>query len=358
MRTYAVPRGGRLRLISLLAVSFLLGGCLSPLKTLKVPTEDWYTGGRAPRQRQVSPPVGAAGMPDGVSDAGQSAEPGGEDISVGQKNARHTWSFHSRMSGRLSKAPQTVAAMETVTQNLPLPPPRYWHHAQTGLSFAFVPSGCFKMGSNTAATNEEPEHSVCLAPFWMGVHEITQGLWKKQMGTIPEQSKEGERLPVENVSWSDVQNFIERLNRSGSARFRLPSEAEWEFACRNAGRELYFCGSGTVDTLAWHKNNSDNHAHPVGERQANDLGLHDMSGNVWEWVADWYDADYYSVSPTRDPKGPETGTTKVFRGGAWMSDPKFLRSTLRYDLAPHRGYHLLGVRLVAMPKDVAHTSQE
>ena len=263
--------------------------------------------------------------------------------------------FHPRMSWYLSKITQPPIDAKPVRQVAALPQSRRWHHTQTGMTFASVPSGCFQMGSNNHAANEKPPHEVCLDAFWIGVHEVTQGVWQQRMGTLPEQSQTGENLPVENVSWNDVQNFIKTLNRSGPTQFRLPNEAEWEFACRSAGRQEPFCGGNAVNDLAWHKENSGNHAHPIGERQANDLGLYDMSGNVWEWVTDWYDANYYQRSPKNNPKGPATGRSKVFRGGSWLSAPRFLRSSLRYDLAPDRGYNLLGMRLVAIPPSAVNT---
>ena len=260
----------------------------------------------------------------------------------------------SRLSRRLSTLP--ALTKDVVSEHAPIKP-RFWHHSQTGMKFAFVSSGCFSMGSSLGSENEKPKHPVCLDGFWMGVHEVTQGVWQQVMKTLPEQSKRGKTLPVENISWNEVMTFIERLNRVGSPKFRLPSEAEWEFACRSGGQNETYCGGEMVDSLAWHQQNSDNQVHPVGKQQANRLGLFDMSGNLWEWVADWYDAGYYQRSPQDNPKGPVTGQSKVLRGGAWMSAPKFLRSTLRYDLAPDRGFHLLGVRLVVVPPETTRTTE-
>ena len=274
------------------------------------------------------------------------------DYEAQKHPAESTWG--SRLSRRLSTL--SPLSQGIASKHTPLKP-RFWHHPQTGMKFAFVPSGCFSMGSTQGAENEKPKHPVCLEDFWMGVHEVTQEVWKQVMKTLPEQSQKGKSLPVENISWNDVMTFIERLNRSGSPKFRLPSEAEWEFACRSAGRDESYCGGEDSDSLAWQQNNSDNQAHPVGQRQANLLGLFDMSGNVWEWVDDWYDADYYQRSPPNNPKGPATGRSKVLRGGTWMSAPKFLRSTLRYDLAPDRSFHLLGVRLVAILPETTRTTE-
>ena len=219
------------------------------------------------------------------------------------------------------------------------------------MTFVPIEAGCFQMGSNEGPANETPEHTVCLESFWMGTHEINQYQWQKIMGILPEQARVGDTLPVENVSWNMVNHAIQTLNSNGSAQFRLPTEAEWEYACREGGKSQPFCGGSDVDLIAWHIGNSTNQIHPTGTLNANMLGLFDMSGNVWEWVADWYDPNYYKHAPTNNPKGPSNGVAKVFRGGAWLSEPKFLRTTLRYDLAPERGYHLLGFRLVAIPPE-------
>ena len=263
--------------------------------------------------------------------------------------------FRLRMSQRLSTrtpAPSPSPSPAGVV-SISLPPlpasPRIWHDERTGMAFTQVPAGCFQMGSSDHESNEKPPHTVCLDTFWIGVHEVTQGTWQKEMGTLPPQSTFGTELPVDNISWHDVQHLLTKLNGTGKTRFRLPSEAEWEYACRSGGRRTLFCGGESINTVAWHKENSDNRVHPVGGRQANALGVHDMSGNVWEWVSDWYDPHYYRRSSTHNPSGPPTGRTKVFRGGSWGSAPKFSRATLRYDLAPDRSYHLLGLRLIATP---------
>ena len=237
------------------------------------------------------------------------------------------------------------AVRRAATAAAPAQPP--WPDPHSGMTFAAIPGGCFAMGSEQGLDNEKPVHETCLGPYWLGTREVTQAQWRRVMGALPPQAVEQPDLPVENVSWHAVQAFIDTLNRKGRTRYRLPSEAEWEYACRDGGAVREHCGDGPLQEIAWFKGNSDNQAHPVGELRPNRLGLYDMSGNVWEWTADWYDADFYRGASSRDPAGPASGTAKVFRGGAWLSEPPFLRSTLRYDLVPDRGYHLLGFRLAA-----------
>ena len=222
---------------------------------------------------------------------------------------------------------------------------RFWLEKKSGMRFIRVPGGCFDMGTDQGNANESPRHEVCLTPFWIGEYEVTQAQWRQVLGTLPPQARMGEKLPIENVSWNDVQRFVRTLNSATSGHFQLPTEAQWEYACRSGGKAQPFCGGSEASRFAWNKKNSTGGVHPVGGRQPNGLGLYDMSGNVWEWVADWYDENYYTRTEKSNPTGPKTGTSKVFRGGAWLSAQPFLRASLRYDLAPQRGYHLLGFRL-------------
>ncbi|MCW5199985.1 SUMF1/EgtB/PvdO family nonheme iron enzyme, partial [Desulfobulbus sp. F1] len=170
----------------------------------------------------------------------------------------------------------------------------------TGMKLAYVPGGCFDMGSPSNEEGHEndegPVHKVCVDSFWMGQYEVTQGQWKKIMDANPSEFKKGGNYPVEQVSWDDAQDFIKKLNSSTGKSYRLPTEAEWEYACR-ANSSSRYCGGDDLDALAWHSKNSGGSTHPVGGKQGNGFGLYDMSGNVWEWCADQYDSDYYAFSP-------------------------------------------------------------
>ncbi|MBF0171998.1 MAG: SUMF1/EgtB/PvdO family nonheme iron enzyme [Magnetococcales bacterium] len=226
--------------------------------------------------------------------------------------------------------------------------PRLWSDPETGITMAQIPGGCFSMGSETGEENEKPVHEVCVDPFWMGIHEITQKQWRLVMNWLPEQSVRGDDLPVGNVSWADVGQFFQTINRRSGIAFSLPTEAQWEFACTGGGLDKRHCGQGVVTDLAWVEENADNRVHPPGGRAPNRFGIYDMTGNLWEWVADAYDANFYRYSPRDNPDGPVAGASRVFRGGGWLSKGASARATLRYDMDPKRSYHLLGFRPVAV----------
>jgi formylglycine-generating enzyme required for sulfatase activity len=215
----------------------------------------------------------------------------------------------------------------------------------TGMAFAWVPGGCFQMGSNEGGSEEKPVHEVCVDGFWMGKYEVTQGQWQKIMGNGPSYFKEGDNHPVETVSWSDVQGFINKLNSKGQRGFRLPTEAEWEYACRSGGKQEKYCGGDDVDRVAWYSENSGHKPHPVGTKAANGLGLYDMSGNVREWVSDRYDKNYYRNSPKNNPQGPGSGSYRVIRGGSWIVDAGDCRSASRGRGGPGARGAVLGFRL-------------
>lgn len=224
-----------------------------------------------------------------------------------------------------------------------------------GVSFEMVrvEGGTFRMGATTeqgdyADSDETPVHSVTLSCYYIGKTEVTQALWQAVMGSNPSGFEGAADLPVERVSWDDCQEFIQKLNRLTGRNFRLPTEAEWEFACRggNNSRGYKYSGSNDIDNVAWYWDNSGGKTHPVGTKAPNELGIYDMSGNVWEWCSDWY-ADYTSYSQT-DPTGPQSGSCRVSRGGSWYSRARDCRSSIRNissrDLPAYRD-GLLGLRL-------------
>ena len=224
-----------------------------------------------------------------------------------------------------------------------------------GMDFVLVPSGSFRMGADPnfedASREETPRHSVTISrAFYLGKYEVTQEQWVAVMGTNPSRFK-GRTNPVEQVSWDDAQAFIRRLNaKEGGSRYRLPTEAEWEYAAR-AGATGKFCFGDDDDQLgryAWFEGNSGEKTHPVGQLRPNAWGLYDMHGNVWEWVQDWYDGSYYGRSPSTDPRGPATGTGRVFRGGFWDSVARYCRAAARNNYTygtPGYRYDSLGFRL-------------
>jgi formylglycine-generating enzyme required for sulfatase activity len=198
----------------------------------------------------------------------------------------------------------------------------------TGLELVRVKGGCFQQGSSQGASSEKPQHEVCLHDYFIGKYEITQRDWQDVMGFNPTRHKAcGEDCPVDSVSWSDAREFVSRLNAITGRSFRLPTEAEWEFACRERGKTTSYCGSNAVETVAWQRLNSGNGPHPVGRKQPNSLGIFDMSGNVWEWVQDWNGK--YPSTRQNDPKGPSAGSSRVRRGGSWQYEPEKARAAWR-----------------------------
>jgi len=213
----------------------------------------------------------------------------------------------------------------------------------------FVKGGCYQMGDTfgDGESHEKPVHEVCVDDFYIGKYEVTQGQWKTIMGNNPSYFKAcGDSCPVEEVSWNDAQTFIQKLNQQTGKKYRLPTEAEWEYAERSGGKSEQYSGGNDIDSVAWYDKNSGNKTHPVGTKQPNGLGIYDMSGNVWEWVNDWYDGGYYKNSPKDNPKGPGSGTFRVLRGGCWANSARSTRSANRYGGNPDFGDSSYGFRLV------------
>ena len=215
-----------------------------------------------------------------------------------------------------------------------------------GVSFKMikVKGGTFQMGEEGVET---PVHSVTLSGFYIGETEVTCALWQVVMDTCPGRSIR-DNLPVAEVSWNDCQEFIDKLNQKTGRRFALPTEAQWEFAARggNKSQGYGYSGGNNIDDVAWYWDNSPFTTSPVGTKLANELGLYDMSGNVCEWCADWYDG--YSSSSQKNPTGPETGSDRVYRGGGFVSDARNCRSAYRERNAPDYRFDELGLRLVLL----------
>ena len=220
-----------------------------------------------------------------------------------------------------------------------------------GVTFEMVSvdGGTFTMGATSEQgsdykSDELPTHQVTLSSFSIGKTEVTQALWKAVMGNNPSAFKV-DNLPVENVSWNDCQEFISKLNAMTGQTFRLPTEAEWEYAARggNKSRGYKYSGSNTIGDVAWYDGNSGNKTHPVGTKAPNELGIYDMSGNVWEWCNDWYDS--YSSSAQTNPKGPSNATYRVFRGGDWEAGAKYCRVSRRFSRTPGSRDYTRGLRL-------------
>ena len=227
----------------------------------------------------------------------------------------------------------------------------------TGMEFVRVPGGCFQMGSNNADddSNERPAHEICVSIFEMGKYKVTQGQWQAVMGNNPSHFAAcGKNCPVENVSWQDVQTFTSKINAQSKekAGYRLPTEAEWEYACRFGGTQEKYCGGDALDQVAWYNSNSNKTTHPVGRKAPNRLGLYDMNGNVWEWVADWYDKDFYITDAARQKNPICTNSASgnhTLRGGSWNYIAEYVHATHRNWGNPDYRDSDDGFRLVRMP---------
>ena len=206
-----------------------------------------------------------------------------------------------------------------------------------GMKFVPIPAGTFTMGSPAAEKDrydDETQHQVTLTKsFYMGRTEVTQGQWKKVMGTEPwkgqDYVQEGDDYPAVYISWDDAVEFCKKLSAMENRVYRLPTEAEWEYACRGGTKTAFSFGDDEADLskYAWFDGNAyyvdEKYAHQVGQKLPNAFGLHDMHGNVWEWCSDWYSE--YPSGPLTDPQGPNTGSSRVLRGGSWNDEPGIVR---------------------------------
>jgi formylglycine-generating enzyme required for sulfatase activity len=222
-----------------------------------------------------------------------------------------------------------------------------------GAKFVLVPAGTFTMGSLSSQPGRygnETQHQVTISrSFYMQTTVVTQEQWKRVMGNNPSGfSSCGDACPVEEVSWNDVQDFINKLNSmEGTDKYRLPTEAEWEYAARSGGKQEEYAGIASESNLgdyAWYRANSGGKTHPVGQKIPNGLGLYDMSGNIWEWVQDWY--DNYPSSHVTDTAGYSSNSYRVNRGGSWSNFPRRCRTAVRDYNYPDFKYFDLGFRLV------------
>ena len=251
----------------------------------------------------------------------------------------------------------------TVTRPIPVPLPATLAGKETSvdldndvkLEMVLIPAGEFLMGT-PGASGDEQQHRVRISkPFYLGKFLVTQDQWQAVMGNNPSRFK-GPKNPVEQVSWDDCQQFLDKLNAKsgpGRGKFQLPTEAQWEYACRAKSTSQYCFGDdeARLGEYAWYGNNSGSKTHPVGERKPNAWGLYDMHGNVWEWCQDWYDGGYYAKSPMDDPAGPTTGSDRVYRGGGWDYPARYCRSAFRHGLVPGIRDRDLGFRVSRVPAD-------
>lgn len=256
----------------------------------------------------------------------------------------------------LTSTPATAsgtATSITSSRKVDVPPPQQlWQEPLTGMRFASVPAGCFSMGDifGGGDHNELPVHEACLSPYWIGQHEVTQQAWQAVMGNNPSAYPRSPQHPVDSITQADIATFIERLDILNPGRhFRLPTEAEWEYACRGAGQANQFGGvapPGGANT-AEYADNTEEGTLPVGSFAPNALGLYDMSGNLWEWVSDVYAPDAYRRHARNNPRHQADGPARLLRGGGWSHDAFFARCSKRHmHCRPTARFDFVGFRLV------------
>ncbi|MDR2339683.1 MAG: formylglycine-generating enzyme family protein [Deltaproteobacteria bacterium] len=250
-----------------------------------------------------------------------------------------------------------MAALAVIVAAFALPSGALADDFTNDLGMVFVPiaPGSFVMGTDTGGDSDEgPSHQVAITkPFYLGKHEVTQSQWLALMEDNPSQFQDP-NSPVDSVSWDDAQEFVRRLNeKEGTKAYRLPTEAEWEFAARGGTQGDYFFGDPSLlDHYAWYANNSGNSTHPVGGKEPNPFGLHDILGNVYEWASDHYGKDYYSQSPAADPGGPSESLDQYrsLRGGCFNCSAFFLRSSFRSFYGEDVSMDSIGFRVAMDPR--------
>ncbi len=241
------------------------------------------------------------------------------------------------------RAPGQEAAEEAV-------PPSPVLATGIGIDLLRIPGGEFPMGSEEGGTDERPDHTVEVPDFYLSATEVTQAQWRRVMPYNPSRYAGCGECPVERVSWHQAQDFLRRAGSLTGVSLRLPTEAEWEYAAGGGRDRTRWSGTDREEDLggyAWYADSGSEGTHPVGTKNSNALGLYDMSGNVWEWCADWYAGEYYGASPLRNPKGPAAGASRVLRGGSSSSSAERARVSARMRRAPQRGSGTFGFRVAA-----------
>lgn len=207
----------------------------------------------------------------------------------------------------------------------------------------FINGGTFNMGSNNGADNEKPIHMVTVSDFYIGIYPVTDREYCLYQTCYPIYN-----LPIVNITWDDARNYCKWLSEKTGKNYRLPTEAEWEYACRAGSKRNYYWGDDMDGNYCWYEKNSGRKIHPVGKKTPNDWGLYDMSGNVSEWCSDWY-GYYQSYNNMTNPTGPKSGTDRIFRGGSCCYNDNYCRSSVRGRLNPAKRYDQVGFRVVRTP---------
>jgi len=232
--------------------------------------------------------------------------------------------------------------------------------AGVSIEMVYIKGGTFTMGctneqGSDCEEDEKPAHSVTLSDYYIGKYEVTQKQWTAIMGNNPSYFKDCGNCPVETVSYNEIQDFLQKLNQKTGKKYSLPTEAQWEYAARGGvmsqglASHTKYAGSNAIGDVAWFTVNSGSKTHPVGQKNANELGIFDMSGNVWEWCSDWYNENYYKTSPQNNPENTSTGSARVLRGGSWSNNEGYCRVANRNNYNPGGRFNFYGFRLVLVP---------
>jgi len=226
-----------------------------------------------------------------------------------------------------------------------------WIDPTTGMEFVYLPGGCFNMGAADGSGDEQPLHRVCVKGFYIGRYEVTQAQYKQLVDRNPSHFK-GPNRPVEQVNWDDARNMVVEMSAVSGHKYRLPTEAEWEYACRAGGQHDPFCGTGGANQLAWFEGNSAGQTHDVGQKRPNAWGIYDMSGNVWEWTQDCWHPDYSGAPKDGSAwvSGEDTDCSRrISRGGGWLVKHSSIRAAQRSRVDFTVRCMLQGFRIVRSP---------
>ena len=218
-------------------------------------------------------------------------------------------------------------------------------------NFVWVTGGKFMMGDYAGEADEKPAYEVVVDGFAISKYPVTQRQWTAIMGSSPSEFKGCDQCPIDMVSWDDAQHFIAILNKLTGKNYALPTEAEWEYAAKGGlkSQGLRYSGADNIEAVGWYTGNSGRHPHPVGEKTPNELGLYDMTGNVWEWCRDWYNKNYYELRESNNPTGPASGAARVRRGGSWFTQEVSCRTSSRNSVKQDYKDDSGGFRLVQYP---------
>lgn len=256
-------------------------------------------------------------------------------------------SYSSKPATTTTSTPSGSKPVTTLSGSTTSPP-----SGGINIEMVYVQGGSFTMGctaeqGSDCNSDEKPAHTVRVDNFYIGKYEVTQAQWRAVMGNSPSYFKNCDQCPVESVSWDDIQEFIRKLNAQTGKRYRLPTEAEWEYAARggNQSKGYKYAGSNNIGDVAEYDGNNNKSTRPVGGKRPNELGIYDMSGNVYEWCSDWYADNYYANSSAYNPQGASGGSSRVLRGGSWYSNARGCRVAFRNNYSPSYRHDYYGFRL-------------